>query len=142
MMNILEDFGDEKRRFGQMQTAILNILEDSDAEKSLLRQSQGAFLNILEDIDLDKGKLTAAYQRIGTVNKELEEFAYAASHDLKAPLRVIDNASKWLEEDLHEHLTDDTRESMNLLRGRVRRMDRLLDDLLEYSRIGRTTDER
>jgi signal transduction histidine kinase len=142
MMNILEDFGEEKLRFAQMQTAILNILEDSDAEKLLLRQSQGAFLNILEDIDLDKGKLTSAYQRIEAVNKELEEFAYVASHDLKAPLRVIDNASKWLEEDLQQHLTDDTRESMNLLRGRIRRMEKLLDDLLEYSRIGRTTDER
>jgi signal transduction histidine kinase len=142
MMNIFEDFGEEKLRFGQMQTAILNILEDSDAEKTLLQLSQGAFLNILEDLDLDKGKLTAAYQRIEAVNRELGEFAYAASHDLKAPLRVIDNASKWLEEDLQEHLTEETRENMNLLRGRIGRMEKLLDDLLEYSRIGRTTDER
>jgi signal transduction histidine kinase len=57
-------------------------------------------------------------------------------------LRVIDNASKWLEEDLQEHLTPETRENMNLLRGRVGRMEKLLDDLLEYSRIGRTVDER
>ncbi len=141
-LNILEDFDEEKSRLEMVQTATLNILEDFDDEKTRLQQSQRAFLNILEDIDLEKGKVTDAYQRIEAVNKELGEFAYAASHDLKAPLRVIDNASKWLEEDLHEHLTDDTRESMNLLRGRVRRMDRLLDDLLEYSRIGRTTDER
>jgi hypothetical protein len=74
-------------------------------------------------------------------NHELDEFAYAASHDLKAPLRVIDNASKWLEEDLAEHLTADTRENMRMLRGRVKRMEKLLNDLLEYSRIGRKTDE-
>lgn len=75
-------------------------------------------------------------------NTELDEFAYVASHDLKAPLRVIDNASKWLEEDLEPHLDEDSRENMQLLRGRVARMERLLDDLLDYSRIGRKTDER
>ncbi len=73
-------------------------------------------------------------------NQALDEFAYAASHDLKAPLRVIDNASKWLEEDLDPVLTPETRENMHLLRGRVRRMERLLDDLLAYSRIGRKLD--
>ena len=73
-------------------------------------------------------------------NQALDEFAYAASHDLKAPLRVIDNASKWLEEDLEEHLTGENRENMQMLRGRVKRMDRLLNDLLAYSRIGRKID--
>jgi signal transduction histidine kinase len=85
-------------------------------------------------------KIAKAYQRIEAVNKELEEFAYAASHDLKAPLRVIDNASKWLEEDLAAHLTGENRENMQLLRGRVGRMEKLLDDLLEYSRVGRAAD--
>jgi PAS domain S-box-containing protein len=73
-------------------------------------------------------------------NQELDQFAYIASHDLKAPLRVIDNASRWLEEDLGEKLTDEDRENMTLLRNRVKRMEKLLDDLLEYSRVGRTND--
>jgi PAS domain S-box-containing protein len=84
---------------------------------------------------------TAEYTRaLVRSNKALDDFAYAASHDLKAPLRVIDNAAKWLEEDLEPHLTPETRENMQLLRGRVRRMERLLDDLLAYSRIGRKLD--
>jgi len=79
--------------------------------------------------------------RVRERTAELEGFAYAASHDLKAPLRVIDNASKWLEEDLAEHLSGENRENMQLLRGRVGRMEKLLDDLLEYSRVGRATDD-
>jgi len=75
-------------------------------------------------------------------NENLDIFAYAASHDLKAPLRVICNAAKWLEEDLAPHLTGATRENMALLRGRAARMGKLLDDLLEYSRIGRTSDKQ
>ncbi len=70
-------------------------------------------------------------------NEELERFAYVASHDLKTPLRAIDNLSQWIEEDLSEQLDGETGEHMRLLRGRVRRMDRLLDDLLDYSRVGR-----
>ena len=74
-------------------------------------------------------------EELNTANYELEQFAYVASHDLRAPLRVIDNSSRWLEEDLAEHLTDDMRDSMRLMRSRIDRMDKFLDDLLEYSRI-------
>ncbi|WP_417839714.1 sensor histidine kinase [Tritonibacter scottomollicae] len=81
--------------------------------------------------------LIAALQRS---NAELDQFAYVASHDLKAPLRVISNAVVWLEEDLEPYLTDDTRESMNLLKSRTSRMERLLNDLLQHSRIGRVAE--
>jgi len=75
-------------------------------------------------------------------NQELDQFAYVASHDLKAPLRVIDNTSSWLAEDLEAKLTEKDRKHLNVLRSRVGRMERLLDDLLEYSRVGRAQDDR
>ncbi|HEY9597930.1 MAG TPA: ATP-binding protein, partial [Cyanophyceae cyanobacterium] len=74
-------------------------------------------------------------------NAELDQFAYIVSHDLKAPLRAIANLSQWLEDDLQECLTEDTRHQMNLMRGRVHRMEALIDGLLKYSRIGRLYSE-
>ncbi|MBP2498695.1 MULTISPECIES: sensor histidine kinase [Methylobacterium] len=70
-------------------------------------------------------------------NEGLEQFAYVASHDLKAPLRGIENLVGWIEEDLEGSLTGDVRTNMELLKSRVRRLDSLLDDLLAYSRAGR-----
>ena len=74
-------------------------------------------------------------------NDELDHFAYVASHDLKAPLRVIENVSHWLEDDLGEKLDAESKENLTLLRSRVKRMDALLNDLLAYSRIGRKLDD-
>jgi signal transduction histidine kinase len=73
-------------------------------------------------------------------NEELERFAYICSHDLKSPLRAIDNISQWIEEDLEPVMEDKSRDLMNELRKRVRRMERLLDDTLEYSRAGTKLD--
>lgn len=73
--------------------------------------------------------------------QDLEQFAYVASHDLKAPLRGIANLADWLQEDLDDKLTADTREQLELLRDRVKRMNALIEGLLDYSRIGRTEQD-
>jgi len=70
-------------------------------------------------------------------NADLELFAYVASHDLKAPLRGIDHLASWIESDLGDALQGEPKTNMALLRGRIRRLDKLLDDLLGYSRAGR-----
>jgi len=70
-------------------------------------------------------------------NKELDDFAYVASHDLKAPLRGIMQLTKWIEEDSKDTLNDQTKEHLKLLQNRVSRLEKLLDDLLSYSRVGR-----
>jgi len=71
-------------------------------------------------------------------NKDLDSFAYIASHDLKSPLRGIRSLSDWIAEDLEKGVIEgETLENLRLLRSRVERLDTLLEGLLEYSRVGR-----
>lgn len=76
-------------------------------------------------------------RQIRQSNEELERYAYITAHDLKSPLRAIDNLSSWIEEDLGDRITGDAKKHMDTLRARVRRMEKLLNDTLEYSRIGK-----
>jgi signal transduction histidine kinase len=73
-------------------------------------------------------------------NRDLDHFAYVTSHDLRAPLRGIANLSKWVEEDMGDALTARSREHLHLLRGRVDRLDDLIQGVLDYSRAGRVAE--
>jgi len=90
---------------------------------------------------LDSAALFADQQRLidalERTNAELDQFAYAASHDLREPLRGISNLAAWIEEDLGAAAPKKVREHLTMLKGRAARMDRLIRGLLELARIGR-----
>lgn len=91
----------------------------------------------LTDIKNAEAALRASHAELERSNRDLEQFAYVASHDLKAPLRSIEVLVGWLCEDLAEHTEGDVQENLELLKTRTARLNRLLDDLLAYSRVGR-----
>jgi len=81
------------------------------------------------------------YVELQRINEELNNFAYVSSHDLKSPLRGIDQLANWIEEDLAGTVSEETQTHLRLMRSRIHRMERLLDDLLAYSRVGHSIDD-
>lgn len=110
----------------------------------------GILRDITERIEFEKKlkekeeKLMEYSKELERSNKELDQFAYVTSHDLKAPLRAISNLVTWIEEDSKEKLDESIKTNMDLLKSRVKRMENLINGILEYSRIGRikTTIEK
>jgi signal transduction histidine kinase len=72
------------------------------------------------------------------VNRDLREFAYIVSHDLKAPLRGISSLASWIEEDCGERLDGEGLKKLHLLIERTHRMHDLIEGILRYSRVGTT----
>jgi len=76
------------------------------------------------------------------INEELDQFAYVVSHDLKAPLRAISSLAGWLVADYADKLGQEGREQLELLLGRVKRMNALVEGILHYSRVGRQHEDQ
>jgi len=102
--------------------------------------SIATFMDIAERKRAER-KREQLVDQLTCINEELNNFAYIASHDLKSPLRGIDQLASWVAEDLAGTLDPDTKNHLHLMQNRVKRMEMLLDDLLAYSRAGRSVDE-
>ncbi len=81
-------------------------------------------------------------KKLENVNKELKDFAYIVSHDLKAPLRGISTLANWMLSDYADKLDEEGSEQLNLLSSRVDRMHNLIDGILQYSRVGYVEEEK
>jgi PAS domain S-box-containing protein len=81
-------------------------------------------------------------EKLQQSNAELEEFAYVASHDMREPLRMINSYMGLIERRMGTELSDEIKEFIAFARDGAQRMDRLIQDLLQYSRIGRMSAPR
>lgn len=96
-----------------------------------------ALVTDISERDEAQRKLLAYTRALEVSNRDLDDFAYVASHDLRAPLTAIGSLVAWLEEDTVEVIPEGSAKHLQLLKGRVARMGKLLEDLLAYSRAGR-----
>lgn len=104
------------------------------------RDAGGHVLGVLS-LAMDITERRAIQEELARSNQDLEQFAYVASHDLKAPLRAIEILVEWLREDLSGYTGGEVQQNLGLLTQRTARLHRLLDDLLAYSRAGRKPGE-
>ncbi len=109
----------------------LAILRDITEQKETTRKLQ-ALNEELEERVLAR---TAELQR---ANEELTNFAYVISHDLKAPLRSVHQLTEWIIKDYSDCFDEEGHKLAGMLTARVKKMHRLIEDVLEYSRVGRS----
>ncbi|HEX3848101.1 MAG TPA: PAS domain-containing sensor histidine kinase [Steroidobacteraceae bacterium] len=74
-------------------------------------------------------------------NANLEEFSYAASHDLKSPLRGIADLITWITEDLGDKAGPEVERNLGRVSDRIQRLGRVIDDLLAYAHSGKASDD-
>jgi len=103
-----------------------------------MQQNQREIESLNINLEQRVGERTA---ELNQVNEELNNFAYVVSHDLKAPLRAINQLSGWISEDYASLFDDEGREQMDLISGRAKRMHEMIDGILQYSRIGRVKED-
>lgn len=122
-----------KRKDGSIFPMELGINEMVFAEK---RVFVGTIRDITERKEAEES-IQNYIEKLKRSNKELDDFAYIASHDLKEPIRGLSNNAMFLKEDYEETLDEGGKNRLNRMEYLCKRMEKLVDDLLYFSRLGR-----
>ncbi|MDP8211066.1 MAG: ATP-binding protein [Candidatus Stygibacter australis] len=120
-----------------LQEKVNERTRELEENMKLMISSRTSLTFLLEDANDSRNEVIKVNKELDSLNKELEAFSYSVSHDLKAPLRAIDGFSSALEEDYYDKLDDEGKEFISLIRNNAQKMGALINDLLEFSRLGR-----
>jgi len=96
----------------------------------------------ISQLKKNEEKRDQLFSQLAEVNKELKDFAYIVSHDLKAPLRAIKTISNWLSEDYKDKIDNQGKQQLQLLTNRVNRMHQFIDGIFEYTKVGRIKETK
>lgn len=118
---------DRTDEIGEMAAAAGVFSEQNVRQRELLLSSERL-----------RRELAVKAEELEKTNADLDSFAYVASHDLKSPLRAIRQLASWIDEDSGHLLPEESVKHFLTMQSRVQRMELLLDDLLNFSRIGKT----
>jgi signal transduction histidine kinase len=122
---------------GQIQQRDSELLEAKAELERRVEDRTVALRQELTERQRAESELEERNEELHRSNQELDDFAYIASHDLKEPLRGIHNYATFLLEDYADKLDDDGRSKLETLTRLTRRMETLIDSLLQFSRLGR-----
>ncbi len=121
-------------------------MKDEDKTKEQLIAELNRLRPLVDAQDAAGGKsvadvLAKAQADVEAADRELKEFVYVVSHDLRAPLRAVRQLASWLAEDHANSLSTEGKQLIDMLLGRLDRMNNLLEAILQYSRIGRIKEK-
>ncbi|SFQ73566.1 sensor histidine kinase [Hymenobacter arizonensis] len=129
------------RLFSRRLRSMLDLarrMADGDYNTQIVDNARDEVSELISALNVMARTVGANIRQLESRNQELDQFAYVVSHDLKAPLRGIESASRWIEEDMgQEHLPESIREFLGMMRQRVHRMEKLITGILDLARVGR-----